>query len=184
MVPLFTQTEWQERAPLLGFYPGLAPTAATEVLLGVRGRSLPALAYATAGKGRVATVAAGPLWRWKFVAESNGVYDALVSSLFDVLTRGEESGRFMLTSKKNVFDAGERPELYAEIFNEKMQPVSGGAVRVEIARVDSAGTETPLDQTPMSRESADSPRLSAELGVLPAGRYVARGSADLPRENN
>lgn len=182
LVPLFTQTEWQERAPLLGFYPGLAPTAATEVLLGVRGRSLPALAYTTAGKGRVATVAAGPLWRWKFVAESNGVYDALVSSLFDVLTRGEESGRFMLTSKKNVFDAGERPELYAEIFNEKMQPVSGGAVRVEIARVDSSGTETPLEQTPMTRESADSPRLSAELGVLPAGRYVARGSADLPEK--
>jgi hypothetical protein len=180
LVPLFSQTEWQERAPLLGFYSGLAPTAATEVLLGVRGRSLPALAYATAGKGRVVTMAAGPLWRWKFVAESNGVYDELMVSLFDMLTRGEESGRFVLTSKKNVFDAGERPELYAEIFNEKMQPVSGGAVRVEIARVDSSGAETPLDQTPMSRESADSPRLSAELGVLPAGRYVARGSADLP----
>ncbi len=180
LVPLFSQTEWQERAPLLGFYAGLAPTAATEVLLGVRGRSLPALAYATAGKGRVATLAAGPLWRWKFVAESNGVYDQLVARLFDVLTRGEESGRFVLTSKKNVFDAGERPELFAEIFNEKMQPVSGGAVRVEVARVDSAGTETPLDQTPMQRESADSPRLSAELGVLPAGRYVARGSAELP----
>ncbi len=180
LVPLFSQVEWQERAPLLGFYAGLAPTAATEVLLGVRGRSLPALAYTTAGNGRVATVAAGPLWRWKFVAESNGVYDELVARLFDVLTRGEESGRFVLAAKKNVFDAGERPELYAEIFNEKLQPVSGGAVRVEIARVDSAGTETPLDQTPMQRESAESPRLSAELEVLPAGRYVARGSADLP----
>jgi len=180
LVPLFSQVEWQERAPLLGFYAGLSPTAATEVLLGVRGRSLPALAYATTGKGRVAAVTAGPLWRWKFVAESNGVYDELVARLFDVLTRGEESGRFVLTTKKNVFDAGERPELYVEIFNEKLQPVSGGAVRVEIARVDSSGTETPLDQTPMERASADSPRLSAELDVLPAGRYVARGSADLP----
>jgi hypothetical protein len=180
LVPLFSQVEWQERAPLLGFYPGLAPTAGTEVLLGVRGRSVPALAYTTAGKGRVATVAAGPLWRWKFVAESNGVYDELVARLFDVLTRGEESGRFVLTSQKNVFDAGERPELYAEIFNEKLQPVTGGAVRVEIARVDSSGAETPLEQTPMQRESADSPRLVADLGALPAGRYVARGSADLP----
>jgi hypothetical protein len=180
LVPLFSQVEWQERAPLLGFYSGLAPTAATEVLLGVRGRSVPALAYATAGKGRVATVAAGPLWRWKFVAESNGVYDELVARLFDVLTRGEESGRFVLTSRKNVFDAGERPELYAEIFNEKLQPVTGGAVRVEIARIDSSGAETPLEQTPMQRESADSPRLVAELGALPAGRYVARGAADLP----
>jgi hypothetical protein len=180
LVPLFSQVEWQERAPLLGFYAGLSPTAATEVLLGVRGRSVPALAYATAGKGRVATVAAGPLWRWKFVAESNGVYDELVSRLFDVLTRGEESGRFVLTSRKNVFDAGERPELYAEIFNEKLQPVTGGTVRVEIARVDSSGAETPLEQTPMQRESPDSPRLVADLGALPAGRYVAHGSADLP----
>lgn len=180
LVPLFSQVEWQERAPLLGFYPGLAPTAGTEVLLTVRGRSVPALAYTTAGKGRVATVAAGPLWRWKFVAESNGVYDELVARLFDVLTRGEESGRFVLTSRKNVFDAGERPELYAEIFNEKLQPVTGGAVRVEIARVDSSGAETPLEQTPMRRESADSPRLVADLGALPAGRYVAHGSADLP----
>lgn len=180
LIPLFSQVEWQERAPLLGFYAGLTPTAATEVLLGVRGRSLPALAYTTAGKGRVATVAAGPLWRWKFVAESNGVYDELVARLFDVLTRGEESGRFVLTSKKNVFDAGERPQFFAEIFNEKLQPVSGGSARVEVARMDSSGAETPLDQTSMQRESADAPRLWAELNVLPAGRYIARGSVDLP----
>jgi hypothetical protein len=165
---------------LLGFYAGVTPTAATEVLLGVRGRALPALAYAAAGKGRVAVVAAGPLWRWKFVGASNGVYDELLARLLDLLARGEESGRFVLTAKRNVFEAGERVELYGEVFNEKMQPVSSAAARVEVARVNSAGDETPLDQSPMHRETADASRLNTVLDALPAGRYVARGSAELP----
>jgi hypothetical protein len=180
LVPLLSQSEWQERAPLLGFYAGVTPTAAAEVLVGVRGRNVPALAYTTVGKGRVAAIAAGPLWRWKFVAESNGVYDELMSRLLDVLTRGEESGRFVLVAAKNVFDAGESPELYAEVFNEKLQPVTGAPVWVEVARVGANGAETPLDRTPMRRERPDDTRLSVTLDALPPGRYTVRGSAELP----
>ncbi len=179
LVPLLSQTEWQERAPLLGFYTGLAATPAGEMLLGVRGRAVPALVFATAGKGRIVTVSAGPLWRWKFLAESNGVYDELMSRTIDVLTRGEESGRFVLVASRNVFEAGESPVLHAEIMNERLQPVTGVPVRVEIARVDTTGTETPLDQVAMHRESPEEPRMSATLDPLPAGRYVVRGSADL-----
>jgi hypothetical protein len=180
LVPLLSQSEWQERAPLLGFYSGVTATAAAEVLVGVRGRNVPALAYATAGTGRVAAIAAGPLWRWKFVAESNGVYDELMSRLLDVLTRGEESGRFVLVASKNVFDAGEAPELYAEVFNEKLQPVTGAAVSVEVARVGPGGEETPLERVPMRRERPEDTRLSASLDALPTGRYTVRGTADLP----
>lgn len=179
LVPLLSQTDWQERAPLLGFYAGLSPTAAGEVLIGVRGRSVPALTFATAGKGRVAVVAAGPLWRWKFVAESNSVYDELMARLIDVLTRGEESGRFVLIADKNVFEAGESPVLHAEILNERLQPVTGAPVRVEIARIDSAGVETPLAQAAMRREAPDATRLSVTLAPMPSGRYVVRGSAEL-----
>jgi hypothetical protein len=180
LVPPLSQSEWQERAPLLGFYSGVTATAAAEVLVGVRGRNVPALAYATAGTGRVAAIAAGPLWRWKFVAESNGVYDELMSRLLDVLTRGEESGRFVLVASKNVFDAGEAPELYAEVFNEKLQPVTGAAVSVEVARVGPGGEETPLERVPMRRERPEDTRLSASLDALPTGRYTVRGTADLP----
>lgn len=180
LIPLLSQTDWQERAPLLGFYAGLTPTAAGEVLIGVRGRSVPALTVATVGKGRVAVVAAGPLWRWKFVAESNSVYDELMGRLIDVLTRGEESGRFVLVADKNVFEAGESPVLRAEVLNERLQPVTGAPVRVEIARLDSAGVETPLAQVAMRRESPDASRMSVTLDPLPSGRYVVRGSAELP----
>jgi hypothetical protein len=180
LIPLLSQTEWQERAPLLGFYSGLAPTAAGEVLLGVRGRPAPALVHASVGKGRVTMVCAGPLWRWKFVAESNGVYDELMERVIDVLTRGEESGRFVLVADKNVFEAGESPVLHAEILNERLQPVSGVPVRVEVARIDSSGAQTPLAQATMRREAPDASRLTAQLDPLPAGRYAVRGVADLP----
>jgi hypothetical protein len=179
LVPLLSQTDWQERAPLLGFYSGLVPTAAGEVLIGVRGRAVPALTFGTSGKGRVAVISAGPLWRWKFVAESNSVYDELMSRLIDVLTRGEESGRFVLVADKNVFEAGESPVLYAEVLNERLQPVTGAPVHVEIARLDSAGVETPLAQAEMRRESPDASRMSVTLDALPSGRYLVRGSAEL-----
>ncbi|HEX5131037.1 MAG TPA: hypothetical protein VFX92_00970 [Candidatus Krumholzibacteria bacterium] len=180
LIPLLSQTDWQERAPLLGYYSGLTPTAAGEVLIGVRGRSVPALTVGTAGNGRVAMIAAGPLWRWKFVAESNSVYDELMSRLIDMLTRGEESGRFVLASERNVFETGESPRLFAEILNERLQPVTGAPVRVEVARVDSSGAETPLTQAAMQRESPDAARLSVTLDPLPAGRYVVHGKAELP----
>jgi len=180
LVPLLSQTDWQERAPLLGFYSGLTPGPSGEALIGVRGRATPALTYAAAGKGRVAAIAAGPLWRWKFLGGNSGVYDELMTRLLDVLTRGEESGRFVLMARKNVFDAGESPQLYAEVFNEKLQPVTGVPVSLEISRVDSSGVETPLDRVPMRRESPDAPRLSAHVEPLPTGRYSVRGSAELP----
>jgi hypothetical protein len=141
---------------------------------------VPALTFAPVGKGRVAAIAAGPLWRWKFVAESNSVYDELMGRLIDVLTRGEESGRFVLVSDKNVFEAGESPVLYAEVLNDRLQPVTGAPVRVEIARIDSAGTETPLAQAAMRRESPEASRMSVTLEPMPSGRYLVRGSAELP----
>jgi hypothetical protein len=165
---------------LLGFYAGVSASPSAEPLIGVRGRAVPALAYATPGKGRVAAVAAGPLWRWKFLGGNSGVYDELMTRLLDVLTRGEESGRFVLVARKNVFDAGESPQLYAEVFNEKLQPITGVPVFLEISRVDSAGAETPLDRVPMRRESADATRLSATVEPLPTGHYSVRGSAELP----
>jgi hypothetical protein len=181
LVPLLTQTDWQERSPLLGFYNGVTVAPNGEMLIGVRGRNVPALAYGTAGKGRVAAVAAGPLWRWRFLGGNSGAYDELMTRLLDVLTRGEESGRFVLMSRKNVYDAGESPVFYAEVFNEKLQPVTGVPVTLEVSRGDSAsGGNTPLERVAMQRESGDEGRLSATLDPLPAGRYSVRGSAELP----
>jgi len=180
LLPLFSQTEWQERSPLLGYYGAVAPVATGDVLLAVRGRSLPALAYQSAGKGRVAVVSAGPLWRWKFLSEKNTVYDEVMSRLLDVLSRGEETDRFVLTAKKNVFDAGESPAIFAEIFNEKMQPVTGAPVRLEIVRVEDDGSETPLSQVAMARENTETTRFRSDLPALVPGRYTIRGQADLP----
>ncbi|HET6349718.1 MAG TPA: hypothetical protein VFH88_11610 [Candidatus Krumholzibacteria bacterium] len=179
LVPLLSQTEWQERSPLLGFYTGVTVKPSGEFLIGVRGRSVPMLAYGTAGKGRVAVFAAGPLWRWRFLGGASGAYDELMTRLLDVLTRGEESGRFVLVARKNVFDAGEHPVFYAEVFNEKLQPVTGVPVAVEVSRADSAGNDTPLERVAMHRERGDDTRLSATLDPLPAGRYSVRGSAQL-----
>jgi hypothetical protein len=49
-----------------------------------------------------------------------------------------------------------------------------------VVRVDTAGVETPLTQAAMHREAPDAARLSVTLDPLPAGRYIVRGTADLP----
>jgi hypothetical protein len=180
LLPLLGQTEWQERSPLLGYYASLSPKSVGEVLLNVRGRRSPALTYQTLGKGRVAVVSAGPLWRWKFLSDNNAVYDEFMSRLLDVLSRGEETDRFVVTVKKNVFDAGENPVVFAELFNEKMQPITNAPVRLEISGLDENGGETPLDLLPMRRDAAQNTRFSAVAPALPPGRYLVRGQADIP----
>jgi hypothetical protein len=180
LLPLLSQTEWQERSPLLGFYGAVAPKNVGEVLLNVKGRRVPAMTYENQGKGRVVVVSAGPLWRWKFLSDNNAVYDEIVSRLMDVLSRGEETDRFVLSAKKNVFDAGENPLVYAELLNEKMQPVTSAPVRLELSRLDDAGGETPLEQVAMRRDAAQNTRFKAVLPALPPGRYLVRGHADLP----
>jgi hypothetical protein len=180
LVQLLSQTEWQERAPLLGFYNGVTAKAGAEMLIGVRGRAVPALAYQTSGKGRVAAIAAGPLWRWRFLAGNSGAYDELMTRVLDVLTRGEEAGRFVLIAKKNVFDTGEHPQFYAEVFNDKLQPVTGVPVTIEVSRGDTTGSGTPLERVTMQREGEEDSRLSASLDPLPSGRYTVRGTAELP----
>lgn len=179
LLPLLGQTEWQERSPLLGFYGALQAKSAGEVLLSVRGRSYPAMAYQTVGKGRTAVVSAGPLWRWKFLSENNAVYNEIMSKLMEVLSRGEETNRFFIAAKKNVFDTGEEPVFFAELFNEKLQPVTGVPVRLEVAQIGDNGAETPLDLVAMQRDAAENTRFRAVLSPLPPGRYLVRGQADL-----
>ena len=145
LVPLLSQTDWQTRSPLLGYYAPLAAKPGAEVLLEIEGNRAPAFTYQSAGKGRVAVLSVGPLWRWKFLADSNTLYDEMVSRLLDVLSRGEDTERFVLKSQKNLYDSGEAPVFTAEVFNEKMQPVTGAPVRIEITRVGPVGAEVPLD---------------------------------------
>jgi hypothetical protein len=180
LLPLLGQTEWQERSPLLGYYASLSPKSVGEVLLNVQGRRSPAMTYQTLGKGRVAVVSAGPLWRWKFLSDNNAVYDEIMARLLDVLSRGEETDRFVVTVKKNVFDAGENPVVFAELFNEKMQPVTSAPVRLEVSSLDDNGGETPLDLIAMRRDAAQNTRFSAVAPALPPGRYLVRGHADIP----
>jgi hypothetical protein len=179
LVPVLGQTEWQQRSPLLGCYSPLAPKPGAEVLLETDAARSPALLCAETGGGRVALVAAGPLWRWKFLSEENSVYDDLVSRLLDYVARGKDTERFVLRSEKNVYDSGERAVLTAEIFNEKMQPVTGVPVRVEVSRGD-GGENVPLAVLSMEREGSDNTRFKAALPPLGAGKYRVTGRADLP----
>ncbi len=179
IAPLLAQSAWQERSPLLGAYRGVSPAPGAEVLATVRGSGTPAIAAARVGRGRVVAVSAGPLWRWRFVGGDPTVYDEFVARLFHVLARGDENGRFVLRGESNVFEAGERVGLVAELYNERMQPVTGVPVVVEVARVDSAGVETPVTRAPMTRDDARSARFGALVGPLAPGRYVARARAEV-----
>jgi hypothetical protein len=179
LVPLLSQTDWQQRSPLLGYYPALVPKSGVEVLLETDSQRLPVFTYHAVGKGRVALLSVGPLWRWKFLAEGNTMYDEIISRLLDVLSRGEDTERFVLFSKKNVYDSGEAPTVTAELFDEKMQPVTGTPVRMEIARIEDDGREVPLKIVTMQREGSANPRYKTELPPLAPGSYRLRGDAEL-----
>jgi hypothetical protein len=178
LVPVLGQTEWQQRSPLLGVYAPLAPKPGAEVLLETDGARAPALVCAETGGGRVALAAAGPLWRWKFLSEENSVYDDLVSRLLDYAARGKDTERFVLRSEKNVYDSGERAVLTAEIFNEKMQPVTGVPARIEVTKND-GGSSVPLAVLPLEREGSDNTRFKASLPPLGPGKYRVTGKAEL-----
>jgi len=179
LVPLLGQTEWQQRSPLLGCYAPLFPKPGAEVLLETVESRAPAFVCQETGGGRVAVIAAGPMWRWKFLAEGNPVYDDVMSRLLDYLSRGRQAERFVLRSAKSVYDSGEPAVLTAEVFNEKMQPVTGIPVRAEVSRVTENG-DVPLDVLSMQREGSDATAFKVSLPPLGPGRYRVTGEADLP----
>jgi hypothetical protein len=155
------------------------PKPDAEILLETVESRAPALVCQETSGGRVAVLSAGPLWRWKFLSEGNPVYDDLVSRLFDFLSRGRDTERFVLRAAKNMYDSGEPAVLTAEIFNEKMQPVTGVPVRVEVSRVDEGG-DVPLEVLSMQREGSDNTRFKVSLPPFGPGRYRVTGEADLP----
>jgi hypothetical protein len=179
LVPLLSQTDWQQRSPLLGYYSPLVTKNGVDVLLETVGQRVPAFTYQTVGGGRVALLSVGPLWRWKFLSEGNKMYDEMASRLLDVLSRGEDTERFALFSRKNVYDSGETLVVTAELFDEKMQPVTGAPVRLELVQVGSDGEEVPLRIVSMQREGSDNPRYRVELPPLAAGTYRLRGEAKM-----
>ncbi len=177
IAPMLAQARWQERSPLLGVYRGVTAAPGSEVLATVRGSATPAIVARRAGRGRVVAITAGPLWRWRFVGGDPTVYDQFVTRLFAVLARAGEGGRFVLRASSNVFEAGQSARLVAELYNERMQPVTGVPVAVEVVRVDSSGAQTPVARVAMARDDARSTRFAARVPALPPGRYVARGRA-------
>lgn len=179
LLPLLGQTGWQQRSPLLGYYTPVTVRTGVEVLLETDDGQSPAFVYQVAGKGRVAMLCAGPLWRWKFLGEGNALYDEMMSRLLDVLSRGEDTERFHLVSRKNVYDSGEAPVFIAEIFNEKMQPVTGVPVKVEVTRIEGDGTDVPLSIVSMRRDAADNTRFKAALPPLAPGNYRITGEVEL-----
>jgi len=179
IVPLLSRTDWQQRSPLLGYYAPLAAKTGVDVLLETVAQRTPAFTYQRVGSGRVALLSVGPLWRWKFLSEGNTMYDEMTSRLLDVLSRGEDTERFALFSRKNVYDSGETPIITAELFDEKMQPVTGAPVRLELTQVDSDGDEVPLKMLSMQREGSDNPRYRVELPPLASGMYRLRGEAEM-----
>ncbi len=179
LVATLTQAQWQQRSPLLGCYAPVVPKPGSEILLETEGSRAPALVYQPVDGGRVVLLAAGPLWRWKFLAEDSSTYDQLVFRLLDFLSRGGDTERFVLRANKNVYDSGEPAVVTGEVFDERMQPVTGVPVRVEVSRVDESG-DVPLDVLSMQREGSDNTRFKTSLPPMGSGRYRIRGKADLP----
>ncbi len=177
MIPILSQVQWQERAPLLGYYAPITALEKSQVLLEVKNTGVPALAYKNAGRGRTAVLAAGPIWRWRFLTDGSGVYETLMLKMLDIISRGESAGRFSLVFKKNVFQTGEKIDISAEVFDDKMLPVAGVPVSVEVSRYGRNGEELPLEEISLKRERERTSAFKASLPSLAPGVYKIRGKA-------
>ena len=75
------------------------------------------------------------IWRWKLLAESSaseGVFDPFVVNAIRWLTTREEEKPVKVVTTKEMYNAGERVEFTAQVYDEQYRPVGDAQVRVRI----------------------------------------------------
>lgn len=169
---------WRSLPPLQAAHRGLETAAGATVLLETASpgppESVSALfAVMTAGRGKVACLAAAGLWRWDLVARGAGLpgetYRQFAGQVVRWLASDDEGRRVRCAPEKRAVSTGEPVRLLARVADAAGGPQRGASVRVTVG-----------ERTLVMEETAGAEGLyQADAGALPAGRYAYRCAASL-----
>jgi hypothetical protein len=138
------------------------------------GKRVPVVVVSRVGAGNVIVFAASGLWRWKMAGPSEpDVFDALLANATRWLTARGELSRVSAETDKDVYAAGEKVRVSAQVYQSDYRLARDASVTVDISTGQMAA---PVESIVLS---PDGDFYRGEAGPLPPGRYVvlAEGTA-------
>lgn len=78
------------------------------------------------------------IWRWKLLAEglddNENLFQTFFGNSLRWLTTREEDSRLKISLSKEIYNTGEKVEVYAQLYNENYEPLDNGNITVQIAK--------------------------------------------------
>jgi hypothetical protein len=179
---------WGDLPPLVGWN-RIGPLRPGSVLLAARpgegggGEDAPAIAFRSAGRGRVLLVNGGGLWRWEFrtrgSAEEEGTYGRFWASAVRWLSAREGFRNVTVKPEKMTAERGEAVAFRGLVLDASLSPVADA--RIDVALSGPGGDERRFQVEP---DPAEAGAYCHTVGPLPPGEYAysavaVRGSAPL-----
>jgi len=171
---------WRGLPPVWAPRPGASAPAGDAVVLAAAGpvdARVPVVASVRRGAGQVIAIAAEGIWRWELAAGESGLLDRLAANAARWLTARGELERVAVETDRDVYAAGERAVVSAQVYRSDFRPAAGAEVTCIVSR----GAEAaPLAELSLE---ADGEFYRGTLDPLPPGRYVFEASAVLAGED-
>ena len=141
---------WNALPPVYKTQSTLRAKPESEVIAYVRIQNLtlrePLIILRKVSRRRSIAITGYGIWRWKLLAESSPsqigelsteeVFEPFTSNAVRWLTTREEEKQLNVTTTKETYNAGERVEFTAQVYDEQYEPVSHAEVRVRIRSVE------------------------------------------------
>ncbi|MEE9225221.1 MAG: hypothetical protein V3U68_03385 [Bacteroidota bacterium] len=119
------------------------------------------------------------IWRWKLLAESSSseeVFEPFIGNVVRWLTTREEEKQVKVRTTKQMYNAGERVEFTAQVYDERYDPVSDAEVRVRIQSAPALSAEEEFLLRPIGEG-----RFEGAIENLGEGDYSYSGVVSLGR---
>jgi hypothetical protein len=176
--PAETERLWRALPPLWVPEGTYSAAAGARILLTTEtaqpARSVPLLAVAGAGGGRIAVMTGRGEWRWDFAMRATDAGAAPVRDFWKRMVRWlsepAERARFDVRPERSVFQDGEPIAFAGRLSDAAFEPIEGARVELTVSSADSTA-------------SAPAATPAARLVLYPqgpAGRYAAVGAALAP----
>jgi len=172
--------EWRQLPPIWAPRSGASIPAGDAVVLATAGpvdAKVPVVAAVRRGAGQVISIAGEGIWRWELAAGESPLLDSLMANAARWLTARDELKRVVAQSDRDVYAAGERAVVSAQVYRADFRPAAGAEVTCTVSRGAEAVPIAEFELEP------DGEFYRGTLDPLPPGRYVFEASAVLAGED-
>lgn len=195
--PSETERQWRALPPLWVPEGSYVAAPGARVLLTAQtaqpARTVPLLAVAGAGGGRVAVLTGRGAWRWDFAMRggdgSAGAVRDFWKRTVRWLSEPAERSRFDVRPERAVFQDGEPIAFTGRLFDAGFEPIEGARLSVAVTPADSVGPEEQARRSTrlMLYSQGAAGRYAGSSAALPSGMYryraeAARGAGEDRRE--